>query len=431
MKITLGEERVIVRGIRPEEKMWGPYQFPLPYHLGDRIVVQVHVSEDNISSFGNPMRWFASRDNGVTWTEIDGDVAPECGLRLPNGDRIFFPAENGIDLSGYKIPHVHYLTPGCDFSAKAEEGTLPMQDGMTCWFNGTFIRAYKAERLPDSLSKKEWKLLRIPAGETEAAEELASVDWPYLTRVVHSVGNRHILKPIFPRGVPKLGPDGAIWISAFSGEGHLNPANGQYSPYYSAELFRSEDNGKTFSRRGHMEYPADGDAYPYLSGGFSDSDFAFMDNGDMLWFFRSAWFASTGYEWAPLYYARSTDGGFTWSKPEKFADTGILPRIVRLGNGAHLICYARPGIFLRATADAAGAEWSEETVAMTPGNRSHLANEVKNPPTFHDWDGACNNPELLPISDDTALLFYSDFYYPDDTGTARKTILCREVRVEI
>ena len=28
MKLRLGKERVIVQGIRPEEKLWGPYQFP-------------------------------------------------------------------------------------------------------------------------------------------------------------------------------------------------------------------------------------------------------------------------------------------------------------------------------------------------------------------------------------------------------------------
>ena len=134
-------------------------------------------------------------------------------------------------------------------------------------------------------------MLRIPAGKTRPIEERAAVDWPYLTRVVfNGPGYDAILKPIFPRGTPKLGPDGAIWVSAFSGEGHLDPENGQYSPYYSAELFRSEDRGRSFQRRGHMEYPADGREYPYQSGGFSDSDFdgyrdeiqAFLDKESSL-----------------------------------------------------------------------------------------------------------------------------------------------------
>ena len=49
VKLTMGEEYVIVRGIRPEEHFWGPYQFPRPYNLGDRLVVSVHVSDDDIS----------------------------------------------------------------------------------------------------------------------------------------------------------------------------------------------------------------------------------------------------------------------------------------------------------------------------------------------------------------------------------------------
>lgn len=429
MKITLGEERVIVRGIRPEEQLWGPYQFPLPFHLGDRLAVCVHVHDDGIEHWGKTNRWFESRDNGKTWNEVDAAVDAECGLLLPNGDRIYFPPESAVDLSGYEIPDLQYLTPGYDYSKKAAPGTLPVQDGLS-WWGPTLVRGYLSERLPEGLDRKEWTVKRIPAGQTEPVLEKAQVDWPYLTRVVHSNGDRHAMKAIFPRGMPKLGLDGAVWISCFSGEGHINPENGQYSPYYSAELFRSEDNGRTFIRRGHMEYHADGHRYPYASGGFSDSDFAFMDDGSIIWFFRSNWFITTGYEWAPMYWARSTDGGYTWTEPEVFAPVGTLPRVVRLRNGCTLVCYARPGIFLRGCSDGLGHEWSDEVIAMTPDDRSHLANVVHTPTRFHDWDGACNNPELLPVSDNTALLFYSDFYYPDEQGVARKTILCREVIAE-
>ena len=43
MKLIVGEEHVVVRGMRPEENWWGKYQFPLPYNLGDRLVVRVNV----------------------------------------------------------------------------------------------------------------------------------------------------------------------------------------------------------------------------------------------------------------------------------------------------------------------------------------------------------------------------------------------------
>ena len=44
IKLVMGDEHVVVRGIRPEEQLWGPYQFPLPYKLKDRYVVSVHVA---------------------------------------------------------------------------------------------------------------------------------------------------------------------------------------------------------------------------------------------------------------------------------------------------------------------------------------------------------------------------------------------------
>jgi len=431
MKLTMGEERVIVRGIRPEEQIWGAYQFPRPYNLGDRLVVAVHVVNDDIKSFGEDNLWFESRDEGVTWKEIDAAVSTQCGLPLPNGDRIYFPMESGINLDKYKSTPQNLLTPGYDFTQKAEEGTLPIPDGMTCWIGGLVIKAYNADRLPDSLSKKEWLAKRIPEGETAAVSELVQVDWPYLTRVVYSGNNYdNVLKPIFPRGTPKLGPDGAIWISAFSGEGHLNPATGQYSPYYSAELFRSEDNGHSFKLRGHMEYEADGREYPYQSGGFSDSDFEFMLDGSIVWFFRTTWYAFTGKEWDPMYMSRSTDNGYTWSKPVKFADTGILPRLCKLECGITLLCYARPGMYISACENESGTKWSEPLVVMEPGDRSHLANIKIDTPTFHEWVGACNNPEMIPLDRNSALFFYSDFYYPDEDGVKRKTILCRKITAE-
>ena len=430
-RMTVGEEHVIVRGIRPEEQLWGAYQFPRPYRLGDRLVVSVHITSDSISTYGAAARWFESGDAGKTWKEVDASVAFKCGLLLNNGDRVYFPPESGVDVTKYQMQSWNKYTPGYDFLKKAEEGTLPIPDGMTCWMGGTTIHAYNADRLPPSLSNREWTLHRIPAWQTQPVAERAQVDWPYLTRVVHVESNgRKILKSIFPRGNPKLGPDGAIWVSVFSGEGHLNPENGQYSPYYSAEIFRSEDNGRTFKRRAHMEYEADGKTYPYQSGGFSDSDFEFMPDGSIIWFFRSNWYSSTGHEWDPMYMARSTDNGYTWTKPVPFSDVGTLPRLCTLKNGATLVCYARPGMFVSVGENASGTRWCEPLMLLDAGDRSRLANVKIDTPVFHQWDGTCGNPELIQLDDNCALLLYSDFYYPDESAIKRKTILCKKITVK-
>ena len=52
MRITMGEERLIVSGMTAEENPWGKYQFPLPYRVDDRIIVSVHVENDTLINTG-------------------------------------------------------------------------------------------------------------------------------------------------------------------------------------------------------------------------------------------------------------------------------------------------------------------------------------------------------------------------------------------
>lgn len=142
---------------------------------------------------------------------------------------------------------------------------------------------------------------------------------------------------------------------------------------------------------------------------------------------QTRWFESrdAGMTWDPVYLTRSTDGGHTGSKPVPFADTGILPRLCKLDCGVTLLCYARPGKFVRASLNDSGTEWTEPLVVMTPGDRSALANKPAANPSFHDWDGTCNNPEMVPLDRNSVLFFYSDFYYPDESGVKRKTSAAR------
>ena len=95
-----------------------------------------------------------------------------------------------------------------------------------------------------------------------------------------------------------------------------------------------------------------------------------------------------------------------------------------------LLSYARPGIFVRGCYSDRPLAWSDPVTVMTPEDRSSLANVPIATPSFHQWDGADNNPELLMLDDHSALIFYSDFYYPDESGVKRKTILCRKITVE-
>ena len=396
-----------------------------------RVVVSVHVSRDAITNYADPSRWFVTSDGGATWSETDAAIADRCGVSLPNGEIVSFPLENSQELKGYAFTGFDRRLPDGRWREPAKGRRFPVPDGARGDLFGGVAYAYLASRLPEEFRSAHWLVRRLRPGAERAADERASVDWPMLTRVVHARrGFEHpVLKAISPKGDAKSGPDGAIWVSAFSGEGHIDPETRQYSPYYAAELFRSEDGGRTFSRRAHMGYPADGRRYPYASGGFSDNDFEFLPGGAMVWFFRSNWYGTTGEEQSPLYIARSTDMGRTWSAPERFAELGTFPRVIRLGNGVMAVMYGRPGLFVRACEDPSGRVWSEPVELLTAGNRSRLANLPKADPSFHDWDGECGNGAFVPISDSEALAIYGDFYWPDEKGVKRKTILCRRVRV--
>ena len=136
----------------------------LRLNLGDRLVVAVHVAPDDISSFGEANRWFESYDKGRTWRETDPSVASECGLLLPDGDRIYFPMENGISLDAYEFEDQQYNTPDYDYSEKAAPGKMPLPDGMSFQMWGIQVNAYRTERLPEELDRSEWLMLRTPAG---------------------------------------------------------------------------------------------------------------------------------------------------------------------------------------------------------------------------------------------------------------------------
>ena len=429
MKIVLGDEHVIAYGMTYEENCWGKYQFPTAFRDGDKILVSVHVEDDTIVTTGNPTLWFSSSDKGTTWAEVPFDKVKPSGITAPNGDRLFFPTEPGTVIEGYEWPNRCALTPEYDFNKKAEKGTMPIFDGIHAWWVGEVIRGYNADRLPSPLDKKVWTVDRIKKGTNEKVREEVKLDWPNLTRVVFCQGGKYVMKPINPRGIAKIGPDGNIWISSFTGEGHIQN-NGQYAPYYAAVLFKSEDNGKTFSLVSQMDYPADGDKYPYISGGFSDNDFVFLNNGAMAWFFRSAWFGSTGNEVAPMYWAKSYDMGRTWKAPEVFDFCGVFPRTCKLACGATLITYGRPGIFVRANFGDVD-NWSDRLDIVKPVDRSGLANVVKpkKEQGYHDWDGLCGNSDIIAVDENTALVFYTDFYYPDKNGVKRKTVLAREIKV--
>ena len=225
---------------------------------------------------------------------------------------------------------------------------------------------------------KCWEFLRRPATDSgctgDAAgspviHEWAPVHWPHMGGqhqlfTGHAAGNS-AAEP-YPLGKSKWPPDGVLWAPLISASVGLNPKNGAYSPYCGVCLLASEDSGHHWQLRSWINYIPDNEEYEnaFLCSGYCEPDLEWMPDGSMLLLMRVTGVFLGDKEWAPSYLSRSVDGGNSWSKPVRFDDIGVLPRMCRLGKDLTLAIYGRPGIYLRATKDPAGLCWEQ------PG-RSH------------------------------------------------------------
>lgn len=381
IKLTLSEPKVISRA--PESvKEWGFWQFPEIEYLSDgRLHAIFHINTDSEVSYGKQKGQAVSSDMGESWVE-DFNMTECGGILLDNGDRLRIVHKQSIPIDNL---------------------TLPSEISESVSYNSRF-KVYDASDFPPELGG--WYFARMTKGTTEWVEEQAVVNIPGETRWVRSG-----VLPIPFLWRMKKAPNGTLWGI------HYDFRQGDKCP---AHLMRaifvvSEDNGKTWNFRSEIPYAPDREKDPYWEkrDGFSEPNVAFMPDGSIFCLLRT----TDGNGIGPMYWSRSTDGGRTWSDPEVFDNLGVWPAIITLNNGVTLTTYGRPGIYLRATADPSGIEWEDRYEIMAP-DASGLTN-------------TCAYTDLIALDDNTAYLIYSDFYYPDDEGKKRKTILGRKITVHI
>ena len=441
MKITLGEQNVVVQGMTMEENGWGRYQFPKVFYDGEKLIARVHTGMDDWADFDKSNeRWFFSCDEGKTWTEGGEELAEAAALKLPNGDKLMFVSRAGGDVYHMKeqVKELYELLPS-DKLEKAESGCLPAPAGwFSQWIYPLKFVTYDSELLPDELQKDlYYAQKRIKVGETEAVEEKGEIIWPHMPYNVMwvDIEKKATVCPVNAAmgGRVQVAPDGTLWMTTNS-TADLDENNGGYLRYSSAVLLVSEDSGKTWKLRSKVRYVPDTseNIHAVCEGGFNESTFEFMPDGSVVMLMRVNDTCHGSKSWSPLYITRSTDNGYTWEKPKVFSKYGVLPRSCQLECGATLAIYGRPGIFVRATKDPSGMEWEDEVEVMTPDDRSHLGNtKIEGRPTFHQWEGSCCNCDIVALSENKAVIIYSDFYYPDETGLKRRTIITQTVTVEM
>ncbi|MFM8335628.1 MAG: sialidase family protein [Opitutaceae bacterium] len=381
--VTVSEPLLVAEG-PVGERRWGRYQFPSLDRLVDgRIALSFHVNEDSARAYGRrpeqPDRG-VSADGGKTWT-LGPATERTAGLLLPNGDRFI---AGRPDVTPPAIPVSELRLPEPVGTIIGTYGKLPY----------TF---YRHEDLPASL--RGVPAARLPAGRSEWATERATLLDPGF--------QRYTIQEVFPVvwwGDLNLAPDGSIIALVYprSTEGDV-------------ACHRSTDFGRTWRLQGRIAYDPDQEADPQARArtqGFTEPASLLLPDGTLLAMLRT----TDGLGVGPLYSSRSSDLGKTWSKPVVVNPSGVMPRLLRLGNGVLVLSYGRPGAEVRFSFDGRGATWSEP-VKLVPLTSADVQAD------------SCGYTSLLPLSDDSFLIAYSWFKFPAKDGATRKTLLVREVKV--
>ena len=229
-----------------------------------------------------------------------------------------------------------------------------------------------SKRRPDGLFTL--KVLRSTDNWKTFRQEEAVVDIPNVSYTTTGGGDL-IDGFLFHHGIIKL-PDGRLIGTMYGNyEGDTELCDG-YPPELGQRKYRtvvvfSTDHGRTWGNHAHVAYnlmlgrgiPDDHPLAEHLPDerikpttavpaitqeGFREADIIQAANGDLICVMRSGGRngGTTTLFPTPLYCARSTDMGKTWTLPYQIADRGVCPNLVTLANGIIVCTYSRPGNWL-------------------------------------------------------------------------------------
>jgi hypothetical protein len=325
-----------------------------------------------------PKRTLVSSDDGLVWREDSAAAKLAYGLRLTGGDRLVIDTPPSIPV---------------------EELELPASAGAFRSY-GTPFSLYRWTELPPDLRRIFFRRFTKGAWFGESSV----VDDPRGMR--YAAGGR------FPRiwwGDMEAMPDGSLAAVTYPNILDQGPRF-----RFSAACWRSKDGGRTWALRGRIPYSPDEQADPKAEDrdGFTEPAFTRLRDGSLYCVLRTTDGAGAG----PMYQTRSKDGGGIWSKPAVMAPNGVMPRLLRLGNGMLVLSSGRPGVQLRISKSGLGDDWSEP-VDVLPSTADKL-----------DAD-SCGYTGLVALDRDTFLIVYSWFQKPDAGGRPRKAVLSRRIRV--
>ncbi|OQB51891.1 MAG: hypothetical protein BWX97_01770 [Firmicutes bacterium ADurb.Bin146] len=400
VKITLDKPHIVSLGPTVEEAGWGTHQFPAINTDDDgNIGISFHGAKDLIEAYGTEPYLNISYDKGCTWKEVAlAEVSytkARFGTKLPNGDRYLVETRAPIETDASKLPE-----------------PLP--------FYHDFLKYYPVENIPDSMLDKRWRYLVLEKGKNIPEYKYLDFD---KTGLCITASNGSLVPP-FPFGRIRVDNEGTVWQTSYGRS--RNPDNLGFSPYYNAHYYVFSKDCDYIYQKSWIPYVPDTRIFnnAFNAEGFCESDISFLKDGSCITLMRTG--SNT-----PSFLSRSTDKGYTWSKPVLFDDKGVWPCLCMLPCNVLLASYGRPGFYIRATADPTGLYWDAPIELITPNDRTL---ERNTPISIYNWTsrvGTCSYSDMIALDENTAMVVYSDFFVPDEKGIKRKAILARKIHVDV
>lgn len=372
-----------------EVDRWGYFQFPqLDRLLDGRIAVTFHVNADSATAYGKaaqePNRGVSS-DGGMTWDRVSSDD-PVSGLCLPNGERLWVGDARvtppALPISDYQLPP----TVGTRIGSYGQQPYV----------------CYRHDQLPPDLQGVP--SARMTKGATAWVNERARLDDSDLLRF-----STECVFPVTWWGDVHLTSDDSLVAVVYP----CRLANHDFRHTH-VGCYRSVDHGHSWQVQGRLPYQPDEASDPMAAqrDGFTEPASVVLPEGEMLTVLRT----TDGNGDGPLYQSRSSNGGRDWSEPTVLRHNGVLPRLLRLGNGVLVMSTGRPGADITLSADGRGASWSEPAPLVPITSKGNQ-------------DDSCGYTSMLALDDDSFLVAYSWFKKPTGDGQTRKAILVRRVQV--
>jgi len=378
-RITIGTP-VVVGHSRPSETRWGYFQFPSLFRLpGGELMVTVNDADDATGGYGRPLRRFVSTDEGRTWRDA-GQGLPGLGphascAELYDGEYLILAATAALDLAA----------AGVD---------LPAPIGRAFAYHEFLF--HRVDQCPALV--REY-LTRLPAWRWTAAKPTWTPD-----QVRYDVAG-HLCWTV--AGEPKVA---RTWFehAPIRHNGELLYADyrtnclsndGSVPDGFACLIMVSTDNGKSFQKRSVV---ATGRVYEPMLADTAD--------GELVCVIRSA-----DQEQRPMLISHSQDHGHTWELPRPLFGCGVFPALVRLGNGALLLAFGRPGVWVAASADS-GRNWTDPVPVIEAETTANLAH-------------TCGYTNLLALGGEEALLVYTDFKHTGPDGRPCKSAEVRRITV--